>query len=341
MLEALILQEIQDKGPMRQDRFMELALGHPTHGYYRTQEAVSQDFTTAPEVSQMFCELIGAWVLDLYDKLGRPDAVTLVELGPGRGTLMSDVLRVTSSLSDIFKVFFVEINPLLKDIQKSKVPNAEWAETFEEVPQTSNPLIIIGNEFLDALPTRCYLVKENRLYERCIEIEKGNLTFVEVPQGTSIEPNGIWEECPAANHLLDEISTRLHNQSGAFLCIDYGYETGEGDSLQALYDGKPIHPLRNPGHADLTCHVNFKKLKEKALSKGLGVAGPLTQGAFLLNMGLDVRLEMLKHKNPTQRGNLELAAMRLTHPHHMGTLFKTMALFSPSSLKPIGFETCS
>jgi len=340
MLETLILQEIREKGPISQHRYMELALGHPLYGYYRTQEAISRDFTTAPEISQMFGELIGAWVLDLYQKLGQPKKMTLVEMGPGRGTLMADLLRVTPSLSDVLKINLVEINPLLKEVQQSKIPHAIVVERIEDIPRNSDPIIILANEFFDVLPTRCFVRKENILYERHIGEEEGKLAFTFQSFGKNTGPDQTWEENSGLDVLLEELYSRLVQQKGAFLCIDYGYETGQGDSLQALYKGTPSHPLSHVGSADLTCHVHFGHLKEKAISIGLGTRGPTSQSEFLMNMGLDVRLEMLKHKNPSQRAELELAAMRLTHPLQMGSLFKVLAVVSPSSLNPVGFDTC-
>ena len=150
-------------------------------------------------------------------------------------------------------------------------------------------------------------------------------------------PEEIWEESPQAEFLFNTICDRLLKQNGAFLCIDYGYEKGQGDSLQALFKGKLSAPLHHIGKSDLTCHVNFGRLKEMALSKGLSVLGPLPQECFLKNMGLDIRITLLKHQNPSQAASLDIAAARLTSPQQMGTLFKAMVVFSPSTIKPAGF----
>ncbi len=342
MLDSLIRQEIHESGPLSQSRLMELALQHPLYGYYCSQESVGRDFTTAPEVSQVFGELIGAWTIDYYLKLKQPKVVSLVELGPGKGTLMADFLRIargSKSLSKAINLTLVEINPLLKAAQHKTIHSpAMWVERFSDIPLQSAPLIIIANEFMDALPTQCYVRKDNRLYEKRITIQNDKLVFTHVLLHEDQGPDQTWETSPMATTLIQEICARLLNQSGVFLCIDYGYNRGAGESLQALYNGRPSDPLSNIGRSDLTCHVNFGHLKEIALSGGLGTYGPISQGQFLKNLGFDMRIEMLKDENPSQKANLEAASTRLTHPQQMGTLFKVMAIFSPLSVPPAGFE---
>jgi NADH dehydrogenase [ubiquinone] 1 alpha subcomplex assembly factor 7 len=341
MLESILHQEIQEQGPLSQGRFMELSLQRPLYGYYRSQEAVSRDFTTSPEISQLFGDLIGAWVLDYYIKLHEPKSLSLVELGPGKGTLMADILRIgklSSPFLKALKVHLVEINPLLKEAQGKTIPYpATWVEKFEEMAPSNDPLIILGNEFFDAFPTHCYARKNNVLYERCIDHQDEEFVFTFMPLQKDPGPDQIWEISPVAHALMDEICTRLLRQRGIFLCIDYGYETGEGDSLQALYKGQFSHPLSHIGASDLTCHVNFGNLKEIALAKELGVLGPISQGQFLKNLGLDLRLKMLKNQNPSLKACLEAGALRLTHPQQMGDIFKVMAVYSPSCIEPTGF----
>ncbi|MBA3814222.1 MAG: SAM-dependent methyltransferase [Alphaproteobacteria bacterium] len=342
MLENLLHQEIKEKGPLSQSRFMELALYHPTHGYYGAQETVGQDFTTSPEISQVFGELIGAWAIDYYEKLGQPPKLSLVELGPGKGTMMADFLRmakVSPSFAQALNIYMVEINPLLKSIQQSTIPHSlNYVEKFEQIPENDSPIIIIANEFFDVLPTNCYVRKENVLYEKCIDLQDDQLCFTLIRRIENKGPDQTWEESPGTLRLMKEISTRLLKQKGAFLCIDYGYEEGSGDSLQALFKREPSQPLSHIGKSDLTCHINFGRLREISLLHHLGVKGPLPQGRFLKNMGFGLRMEMLKHKNPSQKESLEIGATRLTHPQQMGALFKVMAVFSPASLLPIGFE---
>lgn len=342
MLESLIKQEIHENGPLSQSRFMEFALHHPLHGYYRSREAVGHDFTTSPEISQVFGELMGAWAIDYYQKLKEPKNMSLIELGPGKGTLMADFLRtakISKSFIESINVTLVETNPLLKAIQLKTIPSsATWTLRFEDIPLSSSPLIIIANEFFDALPTDCYVRKDDVLYEKRVAVKDGKLAFTPIMLQDSRGPNQTWEESPTAAILTHEICTRLLKQTGVFLCVDYGYERGAGDSLQALFKGELSDPLTHVGQSDLTCHVNFDQLKGIALSRGLSVLGPLSQGQFLKMIGIDMRIEMLKRENPSQKASLEAAAIRLTHPQQMGDLFKVMAIFSPSTVAPAGFE---
>lgn len=342
MLESLIFQEIQEKGPLSQSRFMELALQHPAYGYYRSQEAISRDFTTSPEVSQIFGELIGAWAIDYYMKLNSPAKISLVEFGPGRGTLMADFLRIAKTSSFFLRalnLYLVEINPLLREVQSKTIHHpALWLESFADLPLATDPLIIIANEFFDSLPTNCYIRRHNILYERCIKNKSGKFEFTLVPLHKSLGVDRTWERSFIAESLMKEVCSQLLKRTGVFICIDYGYEKGEGDSLQALYKGKMSDPVAHVGMSDLTCHVDFGTLKKTALSKGLGVLGPLPQGLFLKNMGLDLRLQILKHQNPSKKKYLEVSVQRLIHPQQMGSLFKVMAIFSPPSIKPEGFK---
>lgn len=343
MLEALLRKEIQEKGPLSQSRFMELALHHPAYGYYRTQEGIGKDFITAPEVSQIFGELIGVWAIDYYKKLGKPETITLVELGPGRGTLMVDFLRVAKLFPPFLQALtlhLIEVNPSLKKIQEINIqhPSIVWHEKFEDIPVSPSPLLIIANEFFDTFPTRCYIRQKNTLYERFVGIEEDRLTFVLKPLRKDEGREEIWEESPAVEASMKEIQIRLLKQCGAFLFFDYGYEKGTGDTLQGLFEGKPSFPLSHVGHSDLTCHVDFGSLKKMALAEKLGVLGPLPQGKFLRNIGLDLRIKTLKHNNPAKWASIETAVERLVHPQQMGLLFKVMTMFSPSSLKPLGFE---
>jgi len=342
MLEAIVRQEIQEKGPLSQSRFMELALHHPIHGYYVSRETIGYDFTTAPEISQVFGELIGLWAIDYYEKLGQPKTLSLVEFGPGKGTLMADFLRtakVSPSFSQALDIYMIETNPLLKTIQQKSIPHAlNYVEHFDHIPDSPHPLIIIANEFFDVLSTNCYVRKANTLYEKCVDIQNDKLEFVLLKRAENKGPDQVWEESPQAVRLMKEISTRLLKQKGIFLCIDYGYEQGGGDSLQALFEKEPSHPFSHIGKTDLTCHINFGRLKEIAFFHGLGVLGPFPQGKFLENIGINVRIGMLQHQNPSDKASLAIGATRLTHPQQMGALFKVMAVFSPPSLMPIGFK---
>lgn len=338
-IDSRLLKEIQDHGPLSQHRFMEAAL----QTYYRTHGGIGRDFTTAPEISQVFGELIGLWCLDAYEKLGRPETLTLVELGPGKGTLMEDILRVAKMVPSFLQaldIYLVEISPHLKHTQKKALApfSPTWVETFEEIPSSSSPLLILANEFFDSLPTSFYRRKENRIYERYVDLRDEKLSFTWKFLRKETGPEGTWEESLQSLTLFQAICARLLSQKGAFLCLDYGYETGQGDTLQALYQGLPTSPLTHIGQADLTCHVNFGSFKAIALAQGLNVSGPLPQGIFLKNLHIHERIYHLKQKNPSQKGTLEAVYARLTHPSQMGLLFKALAASWPTSFNPIGFS---
>ena len=343
MLEHLLREEIQKTGPLSQSRFMEISLQHPTYGYYRTQEAISQDFTTAPEISQIFGELLGLWAIDFYQKLGNPKKTSLIELGPGKGTLMTDLLRtakVYPSFYESLDLHFIETNSLLRNKQRKTLRHsAKWGERFEDIPLSFAPLLIIANEFFDCLPVNYYVRKKNVLYERRINFEKKKLVFVLIPLKEQKGKDESWEESPMSKSLVKNICSYLSKQSGAFLCIDYGYAQGTGDSLQALHKGKPSPPLSLIGKSDLTCHVNFTTFREIALDNNLGVWGPIPQGQFLSNLGLEQRLQILKQQNPISSSNLEAGALRLIHPQQMGALFQVMAVTTSPTLSPIGFDS--
>lgn len=336
-------QEIQKKGQLSQSDFMEIALSHPLYGYYRSEEAINRDFTTSPEISQVFGELIGLWSLDTYLKLNHPKKITLIEMGPGKGTLMADFLRairVSKSFLEAIDLYLVEINPLLKTFQEKAISHSKtWTEDFKEIPISHNPLIIIANEFFDVLPTDLFVRKDNQVFKRYVVSQKEEFEFKFDFFHNNPGPDQFWEESLKTDLLMQEVCERLLKQSGIFLIFDYGYEKGQGDSFQALYRGQPSHPLSFIGKSDLSCHVNFGRLKEIAHSYNLGVLGPISQGKFLKNIGIDERIEILKQKNPAKKSNLEAGALRLTHPQQMGTIFKVMAVFSPLSLSPVGFES--
>src|SRR3990167_2015017 len=344
MLNSLLHNEIKEKGPLSQSRFIEIALQHPELGYYQTHEAIGQDFTTSPEISQVFGELIGAWALDYYTKINCPKNLTLVELGPGKGTLMADFLRIARlgpSFFKALKIYLVETNLPLKKYQKEALSGPfTWLNGFEELPLTTHPVIIIANEFLDTFPTNLFKRKKNTVFERCISLRDGNLAFSDVERRKEDGPDEIWEESPQTETLLHAICSRLQSCGGCFLCIDYGYEEGRGDTLQALREGEFVSPFYQVGKSDLTCHVNFTRLKEIASSYNVGILGPGPQGQFLKNLGVDLRIQLLKNQNPSKSTALDVALTRLTHPLQMGTIFKAMVLFSPLNPTPSGFELC-
>jgi SAM-dependent MidA family methyltransferase len=351
-----IVAMIAQDGPITLERFMSLALGHPTLGYYMTRDpfGAGGDFVTAPEISQMFGELLGLWAQEAWRAAGAPAPAQLIELGPGRGTLMSDVLRV-ARISPAFlysmRVHLVETSPALQAAQRRMLAEFEthisWSADIDSAPQ--GPAIFLANEFFDALPVRHYVKTARGWSERLLGLDAtGALAFgvgdetepglrVEAPEGSIIEIGAI------GARLMGEIAARLVAQGGALLVIDYGYtQTALGETLQAVARHAYVDPLEAPGEADLTTHVDFAALARAATAAGARVQGPVTQGAFLRSLGLVERAEALKKRaTPQQREDIARAVQRLSgaddHKREMGELFKVMAVTHPSMPDLPGF----
>jgi SAM-dependent MidA family methyltransferase len=345
-LKQKLIEHIREAGPMTVAEFMAAALYDPEDGYYATRPAIGgegADFLTAPEASQMFGELIGLWCAREWDVLGKP-AFNLIELGPGRGVLMQDMLRATQRIEgfhDAAHVVFVELSAPLRDEQARRVPNADWAARLEDAPP--GPALIIANEFLDCLPIRQFVRDEDGWREKLVGVtEAGALTFglsalLPAP-GDESAPGTVREIAPALESFMYEIERRLHEAPGRALFIDYGYAAPEGaDTLQALQRHKKVDPLEAPGEADLTAHVDFARLAHLAREAGLAVAGPLTQGAFLRALGIDYRADALSKANPAHAQRLARELRRLTHAEEMGVLFQAICLSSPDLPEPAGF----
>lgn len=352
-LARLIADEIAAQGPMTLDRFMSLALGHPEYGYYMRGDPLGAagDFVTAPEISQIFGELIGLWLVDRWSAMGQPAAVNLVELGPGRGTLMADCLRamrVAPGLTDAVSVHFVETSPALRERQAHSVPQACWHDSFDDVP--AGPLLLIANEFFDALPIRQLQTTDTGWAERAVELKNNELTLTSVPvaelipdlhiEDDSLNPGDIIEICPAAGEIMASVAGRIVDDGGAALIIDYGYtEDAPGDTLQAVRRHRHVNIPDMPGMADLTAHVNFRALARAAEEAGASVAGPVTQGAFLETLGIRLRLAMLEKRTAGKdRAELRAGVRRLTAPDMMGALFKAMVVLPPDVEAVSGFR---
>ena len=303
--------------------------------YYAARDPLGSegDFTTAPEISQMFGELIGAWAADLWQRAGAPDAFRLVELGPGRGTLMADLLRAAGSLPgfrEAARVVMVENSPVLQARQKQAVPAALHVTELSDIPD-GLPSIIIANEFFDALPVEQTMRTSGGKAPRRIVADNGALRFD--------DEGGEIEETPAAGlACLDLLAERM-SAGGALLMIDYGYTGGErGDTLQAVRRHEKVDPLAFPGESDLTAHVDFAAFAKAGREAGLSVFGPTMQAAFLSALGLGMRAEMLM-KSSNEPGQAEIAAAvhRLTAPDQMGALFKAIAFAHSDWPAPAGF----
>jgi len=347
----IIKGEIETTGPIPVARYMELALSHPEHGYYMKQDPLGADgdFTTAPEISQMFGEIVGLWAAVVWQAMGQPDPLNLVELGPGRGTLMVDALRAAHALPDFddaARLWLVETSPALSAKQKqSLVPTMmmpAWRDRFEDVGP--GPVVVIANEFFDALPTHQYERTDDGWRERQVDLnEEGDgLAFVvsEALADSSVipadlrhatPPGGIFEHQPAAGAVMHQIAARVVEHGGAALIFDYGHgEHGIGETVQAVKNHNFVDVLKDPGDADLTTHVNFEHLIETARAAGADVFGPVPQGAFLERLGLRQRADMLMmNATAEQMTEIDAAYNRLTQADQMGSLFKVIAVTAP------------
>jgi SAM-dependent MidA family methyltransferase len=331
---------VTSAGPERLDAFMARANAI----YYATHDPFA-DFTTSPEISQMFGEIIGLWAAITWQLLGSPDPVLLVEAGPGRGTLMADALRAVRSAAPAFaaalRVHLIETSPRLRAAQAVRVPDATWHDDLGSVPEA--PTILVANEFLDALPIRQFLRRGDGWAERFVadgEWAEQAVDAAVVPAGRAAAEGDIVEVNEPARGFVGEVADRLSRSPGAALFLDYGpARSAAGDSLQALADKRPVNPLSVAGSADLTAHVDFADLAEVARGRGALVQGPVLQGDFLTALGLFQRTERLARNRPDQASGLIEAARRLADPAAMGHLFKVLAVCSPSCPPLPGFSS--
>lgn len=322
------------------DDFMALALGQPEHGYYMTRDPFGRagDFTTAPEISQMFGELLGLWAADVWMKLGRPARFDFIECGPGRGTLMADALRAAKTVPgfvDAAQIILMEISPVLREKQKTALRNydVQWIDSINHsgIQSSNHPVILLANEFLDALPVQQFLFEGGGWRERTINVRSnGKFDFItspprrrgggaaddcRMPACAGMTEGDIAEVSPLREEFVQDVSTLLISRRGAALFIDYGHEGGMSDTLQAVKNHKFASVLEDIGNADITSHVDFAALR--AAAEGVLVYGPVGQGSFLGTLGIRERAQMLN-----QHRELE----RLSAPAQMGRLFRVMAL---------------
>jgi SAM-dependent MidA family methyltransferase len=332
---------IADQGPISIADYMAQANTH----YYATRDpfGVAGDFITAPEISQMFGELIGAWLGDLWQRSGRPDGCHYVELGPGRGTLAADALRAIRSAGLVPPVHLVESSPVLRRRQAELLPHAYWHEHVENLPKEA-PLFIVANEFFDALPVRQFIAGEAGWCERLVTRENGHFAPVAGPPGgdlpsAELAPAGtLVEVSPTAAATVRSLSEQLMRQGGALLIIDYGHGPGAtGDTLQAVRSHLYADPWTNPGESDLTAHVDFAALAQAAQSSGVTVYGPVEQGIWLERLGIDARTEALARADPGRAEEVRAARKRLVDGDQMGSLFKVMAIVASGWAEPAGF----
>lgn len=352
LLEERLRLIIGADGPIPLDRYMQQALTDPECGYYTRLDDIGAqgDFVTAPEISQMFGELLGLWMAHMWMRMGSPEDAIIAELGPGKGTLMADALRaVQRAAPDMLagcELWLVEASPRMRELQGERLqahaPN--WAEAVEDLPE--KPMLLIGNEFLDALPVRQIVRRGDGWTERAVGIEGDRLAIAEIePQGdlpAELPPmteGEVLEISPARAAAVRTIAAQVATHGGAALLIDYGHElTVPGDTLQAM-KAHEFHPLlETPGEADLTSHVDFAALARVARRDGLNILGPIGQRQFLLRLGMEARLaQLLKNANPETANGLTAGFRRLTDPAHMGHLFKAMCLANDQIGVPTGY----
>ncbi len=346
-LDDIIHARIAQNGPMPVSEYMALCLTHPDYGYYTTRDPLGAagDFTTSPEISQMFGEMIGLWLAQTWLNNGRPTDFVLVEMGPGRGTLMADVLRAVEKVPgflDAARVFLMEVSPHLKAKQKQALSGhkVKWIESANDLPDI--PIYLIANEFFDALPIDQFIKTEMGWQKRFIVRDSSSLNYIsakpviepELDKKFPLVAEGrVVESAALAESIISEVAQKIQARGGAALIIDYGEWTGIGDTLQAVLHHQPVDALNHPhGEADLSAHVNFSGL---AHASGLRPHFT-TQGGFLESMGITARAQRLAAvaKNPDV---IVAAHRRLTHPDEMGTLFKVLALTPETAPEPVGF----
>jgi NADH dehydrogenase [ubiquinone] 1 alpha subcomplex assembly factor 7 len=346
-LEAIIARMIRDEGPMQLDRYMQLCLAHPEHGYYMKRDPIGEsgDFITAPEVSQMFGELIGVWCMTVFQAIGVPAELNLIELGPGRGTLTKDILRASGAVPQLrssARIHFVESSPVLRKLQRETLgPDVVWHEGLSTLPD--GPSIVIANEFFDAIPIRQFEFRQGQWNERCVGLgANGELTIGLVETGRTFSPRiegAVIEISPLRAALALALGARLAAWPGAALFVDYGYLAATpGDTLQAVRAHRYCGILDQPGKSDLTSHVDFESIAGAMTDGGASVSRPMTQRQFLLAMGLEARAEALSNKaSLPEREIIARAAERLAGETQMGNLFKVIAATTPGFTAPYPF----
>jgi len=354
-LKRKLLDLIEAQGPLTVVQYMAIAFGDPEHGYYMRRDPLGRDFITAPEVSQIFGELIGLFFVQVWEDRRRPGKFQFVELGPGRGTLMADMMRAAGKLRpqfvDAARITLVETSPALREIQAKTLGSStvNWVSRFDDIA-ADGPLFLIANEFFDALPIHQFVKGERGWHERMVTSDGDNLRFALTPDHVppsvipasvrEVAPGSVIEVNPGATELVRRIAGRIAETGGVALIIDYGHTTtAAGDTLQAMKDNAFADPLAEPGAADLTAHVDFQAFA-KATAEGEGYAPPITvQAKFLEALGIHARAARLKRDNPERTSEIDSAVDRLIGPHQMGTLFKAFTIFEGrDQMTPPGFD---
>ncbi len=359
-LEERLIDLIKLKGPISIADYMSDALGHPHEGYYMQKSPIGADgdFTTAPEISQVFGEIIGLWLVEAWQAMGSPANFNLIELGPGRGVLMADILRAARlrpGFARAAQVWLLESSGRLRLEQQKRLKGTEakplWADEFADIPPA--PSLIVANEFFDCLPIRQFERVKSGWRERLVGLDEKEerLAFTlglvppppefNLPDISECAIGDVFEISLEAKAFAAEICKILTEQGGHALIFDYGHmQRGFGDTLQAVRNHKYWPPLASPGRADITAHVDFEMLAGVAIEAGANAHGPVTQGRFLDRLGLALRVEALCKGQPPEKANaIRAGAARIASPGAMGEIFKVICLSSPSLPAPAGFET--
>ncbi len=351
-LAEILKARIETSGPIPLSDYMAECLLHPEHGYYATRDPFGSegDFTTSPEISQMFGELLGLCLAQSWLQQGSPEKFVLAEIGPGRGTLMADILRATKGVPGFHTaadITLIEASPVLRDIQKQTLAkyNVSWVDHIANAP--TGPLLMVANEFFDALPIRQYVMQDKGWSETHVGLVDGELAFglsepTDMPNLESRREDGrigdIVEVCTAAAAITDEIAARIGQFGGAAIIVDYGDWRSLGDTLQAMKDHKFVTPLEYPGESDLTAHVDFEALSVAAINH-TAVSKMIPQGTLLERLGINQRSDALAaNLDGEQLESHQKAHNRLTAPTEMGTLFKAIAIYPPNAEPPAGFS---
>ncbi len=356
-LERIIREKIVCHGGITVAEYMAMCLSHPEHGYYRRSHILGAegDFITAPEASQIFGELIGAWIVAGWQAMGCPTPVMLVEAGPGRGILMQDILRTAQHMPGFLEgvhVHLIETSPALRGEQRKRLEPSglpiQWHDRIEDIPE--GPLFLVGNEFLDALPVHHYVRRKGRFIERRVALdEEGHLCFrddgaplddkrvqawaLDLPEGSIIELS------PERETFAEMVAERIAEHGGAALFVDYGHaHPGRGETLQAVQRHRTVSVFHEPGRSDLTAHVDFTAVATAMAKGGVDVYGPLEQGVFLRALGLELRLEvLLKRADARRRLILKRGVRRIADDDQMGRLFKVLAAVPKGAAPPAPF----
>ena len=357
-IQALLYSQIAQTGPLPISQFIEIVLGHPEHGYYRRQNPIGAagDFTTAAEISGLFGEMCGVYLAHMYEIAGQPGTAQIVELGPGRGSLMADMRHIwahTMPTMANLPIQLIETSPQLRTIQKQRIKAASiaWHDDVQSLPNAA--LFGVANEFFDALPIDQAVWRQGAWRHRLVTAMHGTLGFVDGPALTAPElarwqitndhqemtEGSIAEYCPAAEPIMRQLAGRIARHGGACLIIDYGKNNNFSDSLQAVSAHKPVDLFYQPGNADISHWVDFAALRRAAMDTGARFIGPATQADFLMAIGLRERAENAARScDADGRRALFAAVDRLVGAHHMGTAFKVGLIVPAGDGVPVGFS---